>query len=139
MIKCVHNGSSIECQSAEIVARKIVVSSFMEIRNIGRCFTYKCSRNSEAVVTKELEPKKARHNMNSNLNLNDKVEGENLFLAINDKRGLRITKTNHSATHKAQLFSTKEYTYAEISRQIPNIPLLIPPLVFKPVPLVEIT
>jgi hypothetical protein len=137
MTKCVHDGSAIECLSAEIVARKIVVSSFMEIRNIGRCFTYKCSRNGEAVVTKELNPKEARYNLNSNLNLNDKVEGENLFLAINDKRGLRITKTNHTGTHKAQLFNTKEYTYAEVSRQIPNIPLLIPPLVFKPVPLLD--
>lgn len=138
MTKCVHDGSAIECQSAEIVARKIVVSSFMEIRNIGRCFTYKCSRNSEAVITKELNPKEARHNLNSNLNLDDKVEGENLFLAINDKRGLKITKSKHTGTHNAQFFSTKDYTYAEISRQIPNIPPLIPPIVFNPAPLIDI-
>lgn len=136
-MKCVHNGSAIECKSAEIIARKIVASSFMEIRNVGRCFTYKCSRNSEAIVTKELDPKEALYNLNSNLNLNDKVEGENLFLAINDKRGIRIEKTNHTASHKAQKINTKEYTYAEVSRQIPNIPLKNPPIVFKPVPLID--
>lgn len=132
-MKGVWNGSAIECNAAEIISRKINYSSYMKINKVGNCLVYKCSRNSEAIVLKELDPKEPLHNQNSNLSLNDKVEGENMLVAVNVKRQVKIILKNHTATHKAQCFNTTDYTYAEVSRQIPGIPLLDPPIVFKPV------
>jgi len=132
-MKGVWNGSAIECTAAEIISRKINYSSYMKINKIGNCLVYKCSQNSEATVKKELSPKEALHNQNSNLSLNDKVEGENMLVAVNVRRQLKIGLVNHTGRHKAQYVNTTDYTYAEISRQIPCVPLLDPPIVFKPV------
>ncbi|AWG25598.1 hypothetical protein [Flavobacterium kingsejongi] len=132
-MKGVWNGSAIECAAAEVISRKIIPSSYMEINNVGKCLVYKCYRNSEAKVLKELKPKKALHNQNSCLNIDDRVEGENLLIVVNIKKILKIELKNHTSTHKAQFVNTSNYTYAEISRQIPCIPLLDPPIVFKPV------
>jgi len=132
-MKLVHDGRAIECNAALIISRKIVPSSYMQIVSIGNCKTFKCKRNSEATIVAELNPKTAIHNINSSLNLDDKLECEDMFLAINHRRTPRITLTKHSGRHNAQTFSTDNYTYAEISRQIPSTPQLIPRLTFTPV------
>jgi len=130
-MKEVHENSSIECISATIISRKIVPSAFIEILNIGRCFTYKCSRNSEAVIVKELSPKKPKFNELSNLNKADKLECDNLFVAVNKNKPYSPDLINHSGRHKAQTFTTKEYTMARITRQIFNIPALSTPKQIK--------
>lgn len=125
-MKLVHNNSTIECDSAEVISRKILPSSFIEIKNIGRCFSYKCSRNSEATIKKEISPKIPRINYNSFLDIDSKLESENLFVAVQKNKPYKLDVTNHSGRHKAQTFVTDEFTYAVITVQISNIPLLNP-------------
>lgn len=130
-MKEVFDNTTIECSSAEIISRKIVPSSFLNIPKIGKCFTYKCSRNSEAIIKKELKPKKAIYNENSLLCCNTKLECDKLFVAVNKNKPYKYEKINHTGRHKAQTFTTKEYTYAKITKQIHNIPSLIPPKEIK--------
>ena len=125
-MKQVHYNSTIECISAEIISRKILPSSFIEIAPIGRCFTYKCTRNSQAKIRKELTPKKAIYNINSRLDIGDKLECENLFVAVNKNKPYTPDVINKSGRHKAQIFKTREYTMAKVTRQILNIPDLDP-------------
>ncbi|HLF53529.1 hypothetical protein [Flavobacterium sp.] len=132
-MKLFQDNTSIECLAADIVSRKIQPSSYMAIRNVGKCFVYKCYRNSEAVITKELDPKEPKHNTHSSLELHDKVEGENLVVAIETKRAPKISLINHTGTHKAQACSTDNYTFAYISKQIPNMPQAVPPKVIEAV------
>ena len=130
-MKEVFDNSTIECLSAEIISRKIMPSAFLNIPTIGRCFTYKCSRNSEAIIIKELKPKKAIYNENSLLCCHTKLECEMMFVAVNAKKPYKFSKINHSGRHKAQKFATKVYTYAIISKQISNIPALDPLKIIK--------
>lgn len=125
-MKDIHYNSSIECLSADVISRKIMPSSYMEIDKIGKCRTYKCSRNSEAVILKELDPKQPYCNVNSSLSLNDKLEAEDIFLAINTTKAIKVGLTNHSGRHKAQTFCTEHFTFAKISKQFPNISELNP-------------
>lgn len=129
--KYVHNNSTMECIAAEIISRKIIPSAFVDIPNVGKCFTYKCSRNSEATITKELNPKEAKVNENSLLDLNSKLECDKLFVAIKVERPYRIGKINHTGRHKAQIFITDDFTFAKITLQISNIPNLIPERIIK--------
>jgi hypothetical protein len=126
-MKEVFDNTTIECLSAQVISRKIIPSSFLNIPTVGKCFTFKCSRNSEALIIKELIPKKAIYNKNSILCCDTKLECELLFIAVNIKKPYRLSKINHTGRHKAQTFTTKEYTFAKISKQIHNIPLLDPP------------
>lgn len=126
-MKQVHYNSSIECLAADIISKKILPSSYMVVNKIGKCRTFKCTRNSEAIITKELEPKTPIYNINSRLDLDDKLESEDIFLAINCKTSPKVGLINHTGRHKAQTCSTTDYTFAKISRQFPNIPVLVPP------------
>jgi len=122
-MKYVHENCSIECEGAEIISRQIMRSSFMEIESIGKCTTYKCKLNSEAVIRKELpHPKRPKHKSTSKVELGDMLECQDLFLAVNTLKTLKIGLDNHTGRHKAQTTKTESYTFAEISRQIPNIP-----------------
>lgn len=121
-MKYVHENCSIECEGADIVSRKIVRSSFMEIKSIGKCTTYKCKLNSEAVIRKELASRKPKYKTTSKVQAGDMLECEDLFLAVNTRKALKIALDNHTGRHKAQVARTDSYTFAEISKQIPNIP-----------------
>jgi hypothetical protein len=132
-MKLVFDNSSIECLSAHIVSRKIIPSAFIEIFAVGKCLTYRCSRNSEATILKELVPKRCYFNINSYLDLNAKIECENLYVVVNKSKPYKYDLINHSARHKALQMITNEYTFAKITKQIPNIPQAIPPVEFKPV------
>ena len=126
MAKYVHLNSAIECDSAEIISRDIRRSSILNIRNIGLCFTYKCSKNSEAKILKELNPKNAIYCEESYLDLDDIIESENIYVLINKKKPYIPEKLNHTVRHKAQTFTSKEFTFAQITRQISGIPDLVP-------------
>lgn len=132
-MKEVHENSTIECLSAQVISRKITPSSYIEIDSVGRCFTYKCYRNSEALILLELSPLEAKYNENSRLNKGDKLECEQLFIAVNKNKPYKPDLINHSSRHKAQIIKTKEYTMAKISKRISNIPELIPPKSIKKV------
>ncbi|AKK73662.1 hypothetical protein OK18_14570 [Chryseobacterium gallinarum] len=134
MTKFVHNNFTIECDSAEVISRKIMPGVYVDFESIGKCLTYKCSRNSEATILKELDPKERKINEYSALDLNSKLECEKLFVAIERKKPYRITKVNHSHRHNAQTFTTDAFTYAKITQQLVNIPLLDPE---QPICLIE--
>ncbi len=128
-MKNVHEKCSIECDAADVVSRQIMRNSFIEIKSIGKCTTYKCKRNSEAVITKELpHPPKPVHKFTSCVNRGDSLECEDMFLAVNSVKALKIAIRPYTSTHKAQITSTNSYTFAEISRQIPGIPMLTNPV-----------
>jgi hypothetical protein len=133
-MKIVLDNSSIECLSADIISRFILPSSFLEIKTIGKCLTYKCKRNSEATILKVLNPKNAVVNSNSHLDLNIKLECENLFVAVNKIKPYKYDVINHSGRHKAQQMITGEFTFAKISKQLNSIPIAIPPIQFIPIP-----
>lgn len=122
-MKAIELNATIECVAAEVIARKIIPSAFTEIPNIGKCFTYKCSLNSEATIEKELEPKEALVYQRSMLTAGDLLESDGLFVAVKCRRPYtNFGLTNHSHRHKAQTFKTREFTLAKISRMIQNIP-----------------
>ncbi|MBC7475274.1 MAG: hypothetical protein H7263_13365 [Candidatus Sericytochromatia bacterium] len=128
-MKLFHDNSSIECLAAEIFSKRIAPSSYMMVNNIGRCFVYKCTRNSEAIITKELDPKTALHNQHSALNMNDFLEGENITVALDTRRSPKVSKVGgFTHRHGTQNCSTKCYTFAMITKQIPGNPFAIPPL-----------
>ncbi len=129
--KLVHNNSTLECIAAQIISRKILPSAFVEIPNIGICFTYKCSLNSEAKILKELIPKICKVNEFSLLDLDSKLECDKLFVAIKKNKPYRLRKINFTGRHKAQTFITDEFTFAQITLQIGNIPFLNPEKVIK--------
>jgi len=133
-MKYVYQGASIECDSAEIVSRKILLSSFQEVLNVGRCKKYNCSRNSEARITAELNPKEPLYSETSHLDLNDKLEAENIIVFVNQSNQLKIEKIDNSHRHNAQQANTSGYTYAEITMQFPNFPELKDPRQVKPAP-----
>ncbi|MGE0932487.1 hypothetical protein [Peijinzhouia sedimentorum] len=131
-MKLVHNNASIECESAEIISRKIIPSSFIELNNIGKCFSYKCSLNSEATIRKEISPKEPKVNENSLLNLDSKLECNKLFVAVKrNKPYRRLSVINFTGKHKAQSLITDEFTFAKITLQLSNIPILNPELKIK--------
>lgn len=100
----------------------------MAINNIGNCLVYKCSKNSEAVIKKELNPKEAIHNQNSALDLEDMLEAENITVAMQARRGPKISKVGaHSHRHNAQTCKSDNYTFAMITKQVPGNPFAIPP------------
>lgn len=132
-MKIVYDNCSIECSSAEVISRQIIPSSFVELNKVGKCLTYKCKRNSEASILKELNPKEPIINKNSYLDIDVKVECESLFVAVCKSKPYKIDVINHSGRHKAQYMKTDEFTFAKISKQLVNIPQLNPQIEFLPI------
>lgn len=131
MMKLVHNNSTIECLSAKVISRKIMPGSFIDLPNIGKCFSYKCSRNSEAKILKELNPKEPIVNEFSALEIDDMLECENLYVAVTAKKPYKLDVINHSGRHKARTFESKEFTFAKVLLQHQNLKLLVPEKVIK--------
>ena len=124
----IFGGGSIECLGAEMVARKFVPGLPQHIPGVGDCFVYKCERNSEATITKEVLDKAdraARYDGNALLDLGDKLEGEDVFIIV--QKRLKIELVNHSGRHKAQAAVSNCFTYAKIEVPFPNIPVLKDP------------
>ncbi|QOW09920.1 hypothetical protein Q73A0000_05865 [Kaistella flava (ex Peng et al. 2021)] len=134
MIKLVHNNSTIECLSAKVISRKIMPGSFIDLPNIGKCFSYKCSRNSEAKILKELTPRAAIVNEFSGLELDTILECENLYVAVTATKPYKLDVINHSGRHKARTFESKEFTFAKVILQHHNIKFLVPEKEIKYLP-----
>ena len=112
---------SIECDAANIVARKIIKGALINEEGVGLCQKYKCSRNSSTTIKKELEPLKAIKCEASKLNRGDCLRAEDLFFLAKGSKRFRITKVNKSGRHKAQTMDTNVYTYAEIIKPFVHI------------------
>lgn len=128
-MKLVYDNTSIECAGAAIKARKLNRTSVFRINGIGVCLVYKSSRNSQATIIRELNPKKAYYNIHSALDLDDIVQAEDLTIYIHSVRCIiaeNLKKSKGSGRHNAQFYDTKDYTAAVICKQIPGIPAAQP-------------
>jgi hypothetical protein len=121
-MKQVYDNCSIECESAEIISRRITPSSFVEYKKLGKCLTYNCKQNSEAKISKEVVPKDAVINDNSMLDLESKIECENMHVVVVRVKPYKLNVINHTGRHKAQIMKTDVFTFAKITRQHQNIP-----------------
>lgn len=115
------NGASIECAAASIVSRKIERTGVQNNPKLGLCKKYKCSRNSEAKISKELSPKKALLNPSSLLDLHDKISGETISILTSFKKDLCAIKAPNTGRHKAQFTDVDGFTQAIIVVQFPNL------------------
>lgn len=121
-MKQVMHNSTIECMGAKIIYRKAVPSAYVDYENIGRCYTWKCYRNSEAEIVRELNPRISLLHRRSMLQEGDRLECENMFVAINRQRPYPPALVNHSGRHKASTFETTVFTLAKITKMIVGIP-----------------
>lgn len=114
--------ASIECDSAYVQAKLILsVKGIFSDGKIGTHCRCDCSRDGEAEIKKELNPKAAKKNIHSNLNLGDKIIGEKFTLCISGFRIPKKNKTNYSGRHNTNYFTTQCYTYAELTKPFEHI------------------
>lgn len=113
-------GESIECEAAYIIAKKIEVSPPLNHIVFGKCLKYICSRDGEATIKKELNPKvsKLTHPV-TNLNIGDTIKANRFYVLLQGFKAKRLTKTAFSGAHNAREFYSNEYTFAEISKPYP--------------------
>jgi len=130
-----YTNASIECANAQIITRKIVPSSFSNIKNVGRCSIYSCSRDSSAEIQKELDPKQPRNRALSHLDHGDMIKAKDIIVYVNDLKRLNCDVQHHSHTHKAHEATTKYYTFAQITQPFPNLLPLKNPKQIPPTPL----
>ncbi|MEI7581190.1 hypothetical protein [Runella sp.] len=114
-------GESIECDKCELVTRKIVPSSLQMHHILGRVMKYDCSRNCSAKNLKELNPKKFRVKMTSDLDLNTLLSAESIFLFTTKLRPLKLNVVNESGRHKANEGVVDGFTFAEIKYPMENV------------------
>lgn len=116
------DGESIECDGSEINTRKNVASSILNHPIIGRCIRYLCSRNADSKIIKELNPKVAKIDIRSHLDLNDQIKGERIEVLVQGTKRLKFSvKGGHTSTHKVQTVQSKCYTYSKISKPFNNV------------------
>ena len=119
-MKYVFLGASIECNGAKVTSRDIQKPSHINDPKAGQCKLYKCDLNSKAEIIKELNPKKAKIDDSSGLNLGDSVSGFTLTVMVDARTSLEydVKKTSHR--HKGQHAKSNKYTYAKVSALYPN-------------------
>lgn len=108
-------GDCIECNSAEIIARKPVPSSFVKHPILGQLRKYTCERNSSAEIAQELNPKKSIYDPLSKLNMGDKIQAEKIIVYVANSVIRFSVLGGHSGRHKSQYVKTKCFTYAKIT------------------------
>ena len=118
-----YNCENIECEKAEVIAKKIVPSMLLKDNTLGRYIKYSCTRNGTAEIKKIFSKEPEEYvNPNSNRNIGDKIQSESFFVKV---KGIRLFKkekiSGHTHTHSSQKFQTKNHTYAEITKPFPHI------------------
>jgi UDP-N-acetylmuramate-alanine ligase len=109
------SGQSIECISSKIKAKRISFHSFIKTEKMGLLSQYKCERDGEAVIVKELSPKKHKIISTSSLNSGDKIQAEKFVVMIDQKSRIKISKENFSGRHNCNATSTSCFTCAQIT------------------------
>jgi hypothetical protein len=118
-------GDRIESSGANINAKKILfetlrVEKLLDGSEINVVF-YKCKRDGDATISKELDPKKALINDNSKLSLGDGISGNQFVFFHQGIRKLVPTVSQYSGSHKANYVTTKTFTSAEITQAYAHI------------------
>ena len=116
-------GESIECDSAEIIFRKLIPVKLVTLGSVKSLFKYECDRNSSAEIITELNPKVAIINVanpplhkGSNLECGDKLSADGITFYSKGTTPLKpeIGGEGRTATHTGQFTITKNFTYAII-------------------------
>lgn len=108
---------SIECSAAYIIAKKIQISPLLNHPVFGKCIKSICTRDGEATIRRELNPKKSLiNNSISALNIGDKIVSNEFYVLVKGHRPPRLSKVRFSGAHNAQEFNTDDYTFAEIRK-----------------------
>lgn len=111
------NGDSIECQRAELTARR-----FSPLRPKkhdllgGLVYGFQISDYAVATIEKELNPKKARIRAQSLLDEGDQLSGD-IISGFSQRKVPDPTLVNRTGRHKAQSVSTSKFTFAQIDRK----------------------
>lgn len=115
---------SIECKSADVIALKI--EPCIRALNhpiIGKCIKYLCSRNGNATIKKELDPKKSLlKNPNAKLNIGDTINSVSFYVLV---KGLKVEAVEFngvfSGRHNCNAFtSNSDFTFAQITEPFPG-------------------
>lgn len=88
---------------------------------LGHFIKYDCSRNSSAENIEELEPKKFRYKLTSNLNLGTKLCAKSIYIITTQLSRLNFKIVNESGRHKASRGVINHYTFAEIKYPLENV------------------
>jgi hypothetical protein len=107
-------GNTIECNKCKVISKKISPSSVQTDPNIGDHMKYNCTRNSEAEIVEELDPKKAIYKKDSKLDLGDKIKAENITILTKQLRPIKLNIVNFSHRHKSQEAILQAYTVGQI-------------------------
>ena len=114
-------GESIECDKCKLTSRKIVPSSIQRDKVLGRVIKYECSLNSCAENLKELNPKKFKYKLGSNLELGSQLKAKSIFILTKQLTKPSLTIINESGKHKSSNFIVNKYVFAEIKYPLDNV------------------
>lgn len=107
-------GDSLEGAKAKVFAKKIVAGALIQDPQLGRVRKFACERDGEAVIEKELSPKKPVKKDTSALNLGDRLICKKFYILTRDMR-LKFKKSAFSGDHNTNLGFPEDVTFAEIS------------------------
>lgn len=114
-------GESIEAEKCNVIARKLNVSSYLDIQNVGKVLKYDGKLNCEAEIIEELDPKKFKYKLTSYLDSGSKLKAKDIFLYSKVFRKPPQQLINKSGRHKSQHYCFKKYTFAEIKTPLQNV------------------
>ena len=118
MTDCYFLPASIECKSAALKTRKMLIGLPVK-HHILNILVFRCTldRNSSATIVKELYPKKALLDNQSLLDKDTSINGDSI--SVLSEKPIKKNKEEikkGSSTHKASFLKTKAYTYAKLEK-----------------------
>lgn len=113
--------ASIECSEASITARKIIPGHPIHNINIELesplLYRFKLDLNSEAVVAKELSPKKAIIDSNSMLNVGDGIKGDMISgLSTTIMKREKAKVHTASGRHRSSFINLNGFIFAKLEK-----------------------
>lgn len=112
MAKFVDKGDSIEGKTVLINTRKQTFQTILKLRNY-IFYKYKCSINSKAEITEEINPKAYQLKESSHLNLGDFLEAE--VIEVLSFTNLKFhEESGYTGRHGIQTATADEFAFAEI-------------------------
>ncbi len=117
MILSYKTPASIECDTASIKTRKIEPRPpIFEERLESIVYPFKLSLNSEAIIKKELNPKKPIIDSSSKLNIGEGISGEMIAGFSLNGIGRDNTVKRGSSRHKASFLDVNGFVYAKLEK-----------------------
>jgi len=119
-------GDSIECQESEVISRKFSKGYPKKPPNSDQnMMFYKCTLNTTAEITKELNPKAPKIDSTSAIDEGDYLNAKNIELWVDRKRRFKEKEfelPHKSASHKARKINIKDFNFAKIILRLDSIP-----------------